>query len=53
MMTHHVIAHPIIENKKSPDILNADRPNIATVKQNTTNFDVVHPSLGGKLDVMA
>lgn len=42
----------VIENSNSPGILNADRPDVSTVKQNTTDTGLVH-SVERKPDVMA
>lgn len=50
---HNASEPPAVENRKSPGILNTDRPGLAVVKKNATNRGILHPSLEGKPDLMA
>lgn len=63
MTAHLVIAHSVFTpdtkivsetsliEQKSPNILNNERPNLATIK-NTTKCGTVEASLEGKLDII-
>lgn len=47
--TSNALGTSVVERRKSPGLLNADKPGLAAVKRSITNYGIVHPSFEGKL----